>query len=192
MKPNALVPLRWSQGGRKPAKRADGDIERKKKELQQWTILVDPDKCTGCESCVEACSARRGAKGDHKLSSIRVTRLEDNGPFIPVLCSQCKEAPCVPVCPGAVLSREREYGLITVDEPRCSSCGSCLFSCAFDVLHLGGRRLAAEPCDLCGGAPSCVEACAAGALKFVETNKEVIAAKQEVSQRLSTRDESIP
>jgi anaerobic carbon-monoxide dehydrogenase iron sulfur subunit len=188
MKPNQFVSQKWSKGGRQKDPETDSERSLKRRRRDGWTILVDPDKCTGCDSCVVVCSARRDENGDRKFSSIRAVRSDASGQTIPVLCTQCKSAPCLSVCPGAVLSREQEYGIITVDESRCTSCGSCLFSCTFEVLHLGGRRIAAEPCDLCEGVPACVEACAAGALRFVEVDEEVIAAKNRTTEKLVALD----
>jgi anaerobic carbon-monoxide dehydrogenase iron sulfur subunit len=188
MKLNQSISQKWSRGGRQRELEAERERAQKREELRNRTILVDPDKCTGCDSCVTVCSGRRDENGDRKFSSIRVIRPGGTGQSIPVLCTQCKNALCLSVCPGAVLSREREYDILTVDEQRCTSCGSCLFSCAFDVLHLGGRRLAAEPCDLCGGAPACVKACGAGALQFVDIDDEVIAAKHRTTERLAALD----
>src|ERR1700722_19041364 len=79
----------------------------------KWGMVVDLDRCTGCEACVVACHAEnniptagedQAARGRAK-HWIRVERYwEGDFPnprvrFQPVLCQQCDEAPCEPVCP---------------------------------------------------------------------------------------------
>ena len=79
----------------------------------RWGMAVDLDRCTGCEACVIACHAENNiptvgpveaARGRAK-HWIRVERYwEGEFPevqlkFRPVLCQQCDNAPCEPVCP---------------------------------------------------------------------------------------------
>ena len=76
-------------------------------------MAIDLDRCTGCEACVVACHAEnnlpvstpdQAAKG-RTAHWIRVDRYyEGEFPdvkvkYMPVLCQQCDEAPCEPVCP---------------------------------------------------------------------------------------------
>ena len=78
-----------------------------------WGMAIDLDRCTGCQACVAACHAENNlsvsdpesaAKG-RAVHWIRVDRYyEGEFPDIrvkyrPVLCQQCDEAPCEPVCP---------------------------------------------------------------------------------------------
>jgi len=79
----------------------------------KWGLVVDLDRCTGCEACVVACHAEnnvptagadQAARG-RTMQWIRVERTwEGDFPnpkvrFQPVLCQQCDNAPCEPVCP---------------------------------------------------------------------------------------------
>jgi Fe-S-cluster-containing dehydrogenase component len=79
----------------------------------KWSMVIDLDKCTGCEACVVACQAENNipinletAFLEHRvLSWIRIERYwEGEWPnikarFIPILCQHCENAPCEPVCP---------------------------------------------------------------------------------------------
>ena len=79
----------------------------------RWGMAIDLDRCTGCEACVVACHAEnnlpvstpdQAAKG-RTAHWIRIDRYyEGEFPdmkvkYMPVLCQQCDEAPCEPVCP---------------------------------------------------------------------------------------------
>src|SRR6185503_11294218 len=79
----------------------------------KWEMVIDLDRCTGCEACVVACHAENNIRiagpeesaRSRSINWIRVERyFEGEFPdvrvrFMPVLCQQCDEAPCEPVCP---------------------------------------------------------------------------------------------
>ena len=86
-------------------------------------MVVDLDKCTGCGACVVACHAENNVPivseeevaNGRAMHWIRVERYwEGEFPdikarFMPVMCQQCGNAPCEPVCPVyATLHNERE------------------------------------------------------------------------------------
>src|SRR3990170_8658939 len=80
----------------------------------RWGMVVDLDRCTGCQACVVACQAennvpvageQRAAYGRWMHWIIIHRYWEGEYPnvkarFMPVMCQQCGEAPCEPVCPG--------------------------------------------------------------------------------------------
>ena len=79
----------------------------------KWSMVVDLDRCTGCQACVVACQAENNIpinEDAHFLQRraiewIRIERYwEGEFPdvkarFIPVFCQHCENAPCEPVCP---------------------------------------------------------------------------------------------
>ena len=88
---------------------------------RKWGMVIDTDRCTGCQACVVACQAENNVRlNDDRdflqrraLMWIRVERYwegieeaEETGDysnvkarFIPMLCQHCENAPCEPVCP---------------------------------------------------------------------------------------------
>src|SRR6266498_3327391 len=114
--------------------------------MAEWAMVIDLDRCTGCEACVVACRAEdnvptRGeeecAQGRHQ-SWIRVERyLEGEFPdvqarFIPVLCQQCDNAPCEPVCPVYATYHNPE-GLNVQVYNRCVGTRYCSNNCPYKV-----------------------------------------------------------
>ena len=90
---------------------------------RKWTMVVDLDACTGCSACVVACHAENNVPIQTEQETVngramhwmRIERYwEGEFPnvkarFMPVMCQQCKNAPCEPVCPVyASVHSERE------------------------------------------------------------------------------------
>jgi phenylacetyl-CoA:acceptor oxidoreductase subunit 1 len=47
-----------------------------------------------------------------------------------VRCNQCKDAPCIDVCPTGA-TKQREDGIITVDQDKCVGCRYCVIACPY-------------------------------------------------------------
>lgn len=110
----------------------------------QWHMVVDLDRCTGCEACVVACHAENNirisgeaeAAQGRAINWIRIERYwEGEYPdvkvkFLPVLCQQCDEAPCEPVCP-VYASYHTPDGLNAQVYNRCVGVRYCGNNCPY-------------------------------------------------------------
>ena len=112
----------------------------------RWGMAIDLDRCTGCQACVAACHAEnnlpvsnpeQAAKG-RAVHWIRVDRYyEGEFPNVrvkhrPVLCQQCDEAPCEPVCPVYATYKNPE-GLNVQVYNRCVGTRYCANNCPYSV-----------------------------------------------------------
>ena len=112
----------------------------------QWSMVIDLDRCTGCEACVVACRVENNiptvgpeeaAKGRSK-NWIRIERyFEGEYPdvkvkFMPVLCQHCEEAPCEPVCP-VYATYHTDEGLNAQVYNRCVGTRYCANNCPYTV-----------------------------------------------------------
>jgi Fe-S-cluster-containing dehydrogenase component len=112
----------------------------------KWVMVIDQDRCTGCEACVIACHAEnniatagpdQAARG-RATHWIRVERYwEGQFPearlrFQPVLCQQCDAAPCEPVCP-TYASYHTPEGLNAQVYNRCVGTRFCANACPYQV-----------------------------------------------------------
>jgi len=109
-------------------------------------MVVDLDKCTGCEACVVACHAENNiatvgpeeAARGRAMHWLRVERYwEGEFPdvklkFRPVLCQQCDAAPCESVCP-TYASHHTDEGLNAQVYNRCIGTRYCANACPYNV-----------------------------------------------------------
>ena len=146
----------------------------------QKLMLIDLDRCTRCNQCVEACVA---AHDDGR------TRLYLDGPrfenfLVPISCRSCLDPVCMIGCPVGSINRG-DKGEIVI-ENWCIGCGMCADQCPYgsivmnpltEPVELSPQAKAAlgteaeiksiteqaVVCDLCSSLPSqepsCVYAC---------------------------------
>ncbi len=112
----------------------------------KWGMVVDLDKCTGCQACVVACQAENNIPINTKdyflqrraYEWIRIERYwEGEFPnvkarFMPVLCQHCENAPCEPVCP-VFATYHNEEGLNVQVYNRCVGTRYCINNCPYQV-----------------------------------------------------------
>ncbi len=114
--------------------------------MPHWGMVIDLDKCTGCEACVVACRTENNipiageeqtAKG-RQINWIHIERYwEGEYPnikarFLPVLCQHCDAAPCEPVCPVYATHHTPE-GLSAMIYNRCVGTRFCANNCPYTV-----------------------------------------------------------
>jgi molybdopterin-containing oxidoreductase family iron-sulfur binding subunit len=115
----------------------------------KWGMVIDQDLCTGCQACVAACSMENNVPfvGEEDVNYgrmlhwIRIERLWESTeypnvkmtPFQPLLCQQCHNAPCEPVCPvyAAVHSLSEDINLQVYN--RCVGTRYCANNCPYQV-----------------------------------------------------------
>ena len=113
-----------------------------------WGMVIDADRCTGCQACVVACQAENNIPlneeqrfVEHRAKEwIRIERYwEGEFPdvrarFLPVLCQQCGAAPCEPVCPVNAIQHNSE-GLNVQVYNRCVGTFYCANNCPYTVRY---------------------------------------------------------
>ncbi len=145
---------------------------------KQLALVIDLDRCLGCKGgCIVACKTAH----DISLGPSRC-RVLDVGPtgtwpdlemyFLPVMCQQCEDPPCVKVCPTGACHKNEEDGVVAIDKDRCVGCGSCRSACPYGAMNFNQEMYRMDKCDICsearakGEEPACVHNCAGGAIRF--------------------------
>jgi len=175
---------------------------------------LDLSRCVGCRRCVYACVKENNLSREPQVQWIRVLQMDkaegvniqhadpyynpeevpQEGHFyMPVQCQQCKNPPCVKVCPVGATWQEPD-GITVVDYNWCIGCRYCMAACPYGARHfnwkaaglpsedvnpdthyLGNRprkQGVVEKCTFCiqrtrkGLYPACVEICPTGTRKF--------------------------
>ena len=177
---------------------------------------LDLSRCIGCRKCVYACVKENNLSRNPEIQWIKVLEFEkgntkwqsleesnryynpelvpEKGRFyVPVQCQQCKNPPCVKVCPVKATWKEPD-GIIVVDYNWCIGCRFCMAACPYGarnfnwarpsipkeelnpVMHYLGNRPQYKgvvgKCTFCiqrsreGRYTACVEACPVGSRKF--------------------------
>ncbi len=175
---------------------------------------LDISRCIGCRNCVYACVKENNQSREPQIHWIQVLEMEkekgidfadanvhynpelvpEEGKFyVPIQCQQCKNPPCIKVCPAKATWKEPD-GIVVVDYNWCIGCRYCMAACPYGARHfnwgeptipneeinpethyLGNRprpKGVVEKCTFCiqrtreGKYPACVEICPVGARKF--------------------------
>ncbi|MBM4462872.1 MAG: 4Fe-4S dicluster domain-containing protein [Chloroflexi bacterium] len=148
---------------------------------KRYGLVIDLDRCTGCQTCNVACKMEHNLDG---FSGIRVDTV--GGPhrdtpageypnlsmyYLPVLCMHCSQPPCLPSCPTEAIY-QRKDGIVLIDEEKCNGCQECLEACPYGVLVYDTQKNKAWKCNLCahrvdeGLEPFCVLCCETEAMFF--------------------------
>jgi len=161
--------------------------------LARLGMLIDLKRCVGCDACTMAC------KSEHVTPPgvffARVYRHfygkypNVKGFFLPVLCNQCEDPPCLKSCPSGAIYKTDD-GVVLVDEGKCVGARACEAACPYghmffyegdghyfrnmgyitpiEELHFKYRRPnTAMKCNFCyhrlkeGKEPACVVVCPA-------------------------------
>ncbi len=145
-------------------------------------ICVDPELCTGCETCESVCSFVHDGEFNPITTRIHRVRIE---PLlnIALACQKCEDAPCIRSCPEHALEKDEETGSIIVINDKCNGCGFCIRGCDYGVctIHIDTEK--AILCDLCesmkeefidpaqGKVPQCIEVCPKEAISLKDVEQ---------------------
>jgi len=109
---------------------SQGAIDREK---YHWGMVIDLDRCIGCEYCLRACCATNDVRSDRPWNIVVKDQTSGGRSFFfSRPCLHCQDAPCVEVCPVKA-TYVREDGLVVMDYDRCIGCRYCEVACPYDA-----------------------------------------------------------
>jgi len=152
------------------------------------TMIIDLDRCTGCDDCVTACARAH----DNNPRFIRHGATFDKHMVVNA-CMHCYDPVCLIGCPTGAIFRNPDGGQIIINDQTCIGCATCANSCPYHNIRMVNIRSndgallldkqfapiqKATKCDLCVEekvTPSCVKACPHDAMRrinFHDLNKD--------------------
>ena len=131
-------------------------------------LLIDLNKCDGCESCgVDCAYFYRPRAGDHGILKLR------EAATFTVVCRRCEDPGCVAACRFDALERQ-DNGVLKRHNMRCVSCKCCAHACPFGTIYPEALPFFVTNSDYCIGssadAPPCVGSCERGAIEYREVD----------------------
>lgn len=139
-----------------------------------YSMVMRQNLCVDCERCMEAC-VQTNHVPSYGYRTIILERTRDIGPskketiFMPVLCNQCNEPPCVRVCPTVATYKDKTTGIVVMDSKKCIGCKTCMAACPYNARYFNEEIRAVDKCNFCLDTrlskgmkdTACVEACPA-------------------------------
>ncbi len=112
--------------------------------MARWGMVIDLDKCVGCQACSLACKAENNVphgspheqKRHHDMYWHKVIAASEgeypsvNTQIIPMPCMHCTHPPCVNVCPSKA-TFVRGDGIVVQNFRRCLGCRYCIVACPY-------------------------------------------------------------
>ncbi len=114
--------------------------------MSRWGMVIDLDKCVGCQACTIACweenNIAHGSPQEQKMKREhywnRVMAISTGEyptsrvQFVGMPCMHCDNPPCATVCPAKATYR-RGDGIVMQDFRRCIGCKYCIAACPYGV-----------------------------------------------------------
>jgi Fe-S-cluster-containing dehydrogenase component len=102
----------------------------------RWGMVIEQKKCIGCNACVLACKAEHflppGIFWNRVLISETGQYPTVKKLIYAIRCNQCQEPKCAEACPTGA-TRQREDGIVFIDENQCVGCCYCMIACPYQA-----------------------------------------------------------
>ncbi len=143
--------------------------------------------CDGCGKCIKACLKARPKHGRHFKGIAGIKLLKSDDTYIPVICRNCEDAPCVTACMSGCRHRNGKGWVIT-DYSRCVGCWMCIMNCPFGAIEREESMHVALKCEGCleEETPPCVAACERGILNNRDIRNISYATRERAAARFLT------
>ncbi|MGX9416344.1 4Fe-4S dicluster domain-containing protein [Vibrio sp. RC27] len=166
--------------------------------IAKWNLVIDVEKCENCNNCFladkdEYCGntfpgysesqPRHGHRWINILKRERGTGSLVDMAYVPTMCGQCTDAPCVQSCKDGEIY-QREDGIVIIDPVKAKGQKRLVKSCPHghiwwnEELELPQKWFFdAHLLDAGWKQPRCVQSCGTGAMQSMKISDEEMKAK---------------
>lgn len=113
---------------------AEGVDSKKTRKGSKWVMVIDLQKCVGCDTCTVSCKSENRTPPGISYNVVMEEMIGDYPTLalvnLPRPCMQCDKPPCVQVCPTRA-TYKMENGIVTIDNDRCIGCRYCIVACPY-------------------------------------------------------------
>ncbi|MGJ7909565.1 DMSO/selenate family reductase complex B subunit [Neobacillus sp. LXY-1] len=153
--------------------------------MAQLGFYINQSLCSGCKACTVACKDKNNLNVG--INFRRVYAYEE-GSFLQkptsgivqnvkayyfsIACNHCTNPRCVPTCPVGAISKNKDNGVVTIDQDVCQGTQLCVKACPYGAPQYNKKVFRSNKCDFCldlqekGEDPVCVSTCPMGAIEF--------------------------
>jgi tetrathionate reductase subunit B len=146
-----------------------------------YAFVIDVSRCIDCRACQVACSVENQVPMSHTRIWVQDLGVQGEFPdlkrtFVPYNCMHCDHPPCIEVCVSGATYKDKQSGLVMVDQEACIGCGFCVDACPYNVRYLDKERGVVDKCNACvqrleqGLDPACVATCVGHSRHFGDLN----------------------
>lgn len=153
--------------------------------LAQLGFYINQSLCTGCKACSVACKDKNNSNVG--INFRRVSAYEDgvfdkkwSGGLAPkvtafyysISCNHCNNPKCVTTCPTGAIVKNKESGVVTIDQEICQGTQLCIKACPYGAPQYNKQIFKSNKCNFCidlqekGETPVCVSTCPMRAIDF--------------------------
>ena len=118
--------------------------------MAKWGMVIDLDKCTGCQACTTACSMENNTLPGESWQDVLFYNAGEypsaQMKWLPRPCMQCENPSCVHVCPTRATYKDPDAGgIVFVDWNKCIGCKYCMIACPYGVRFYSDEKPLIEP-----------------------------------------------
>lgn len=143
-----------------------------------YSMVMRQDLCVDCELCMQGCvTTNKVPPYGYRtiiLEKFTPDAIGQQREFIPVLCNQCNNPPCVRACPTKATYKDKTHGIVMMEDKKCIGCKSCVLACPYNARYFSEEKHAIDKCNFCidtrlskgEKTTACSAACPAGVRVF--------------------------
>jgi Fe-S-cluster-containing dehydrogenase component len=137
-----------------------------------YEFYVDPSRCIGCRSCLQACEECDTHRGKSMIQFDFIDR-PNTISTAAYVCWHCDEPTCAQVCPADAIKKGEDGIVHSSLKPRCIACNNCVLACPFGIPQMMEPEQQMMKCDMCydrtsvGKRPMCATVCPSQALAYI-------------------------